>query len=155
MPSGNVIRTHLFGFLPKCAELDFPIAEHVRIWRTSGFVFADHSIHHTLFILFFKIKKQKRYIKSDSALHSISTFFPPTAWQEVRLPDFDKDSRDIIARLLQKRRGDGAIHSPRQTHKDPSGDTCRCLFCVHRSSWHNAFFQYCLSRNIDMEKWSD
>src|SRR3989344_9553091 len=102
MPSGNVIRPHLFRLFPKCAEFNFFIAEHVRVRGAPELVFADHSIHDTFFVLFFKIEKKKWDIESDSNLHGITPFFSPTAWEKVWLPNFDKDSGDIITLLFQQ-----------------------------------------------------
>ena len=51
MPGGHVISLILIGYFEKLIEFDLPVAEHIGIRGPSGLVFAEHVIHHALFIL--------------------------------------------------------------------------------------------------------
>ena len=59
MPSRYIVCAHGKRFFQKCAKFHFFIAHHIRIWRTSGFVFRNHVIRHFFFVDIFKVKSQK------------------------------------------------------------------------------------------------
>src|SRR3989344_6115442 len=148
---GNKICPHLLCLPPKRSEFNFSITKHVRIRRSTDFIFGYHLIHYAFFILLFKIKKEEGNIKRDCHSHGITPFIPPIAGQEIRLPDFDKNTGNIISGFFKKRRADRGIYPSGKSNKNTTRrGTSQYFFYVHQRSWHNASSHLYLSRNTDM-----
>ena len=61
MPGGNTIRPQFLCRFPKCRELDFPVAQHIRVGSPSGRIFRKHIVHHLLAVFLAQIHKIERY----------------------------------------------------------------------------------------------
>src|SRR3989344_3666949 len=124
MSSCYKIRSHFSSFLPKRSELNFFITEHIGIRGSTDLIFGYYLVHYTFFIFIFKIKKEEQDIEHDCYFHGVAPFVSPTARQEIRLPDFNKNPSDIKSALFQKRRANRGINATRKSDKNflaPSG----------------------------------
>src|SRR5512133_850240 len=98
MPSCDQIRLEALSSFEKNAELDFLIAEHIRIRRPTLRIFRKHLVDHFFAIQIFKVKRNERYAELSGDTHRIATIATPRAFPCPRIfcirPIFDKSTND-------------------------------------------------------------
>ena len=115
MASGDKITVERFRFSPKIAKLQFLIAHHARIRRSTSLVFARKIIDHQFFELIGFIddvvRNSERVRHTASVRHRLwaaALVLRPS--NTVLRPDLHRHANNVVALLAQQMTGDTGIH---------------------------------------------
>ncbi len=130
MACRQIIGAKLHRTLQEIAELNFPIAHDVRIWRASALVFIQKISEYLVKILPFKING----IVGDADLFTYAANVFRVLFRRAMtefigiIPVFHKNADNVIALLLQQQRSDGGIDAAGHADDYP----CRSFWFIHR-----------------------
>src|SRR5258708_14563850 len=80
--SSNFFGPKLFGHCQKSFELNFLIADHVRVWSSARRVLTQKILHHPLTVLSFKINRTKGDSQGAANRPRISLILLPTTFAQ-------------------------------------------------------------------------
>ncbi|GJM84223.1 hypothetical protein HMSSN139_67190 [Paenibacillus sp. HMSSN-139] len=111
MPCRNVIRAEIQRFVQKFAELDFPVAHDVRVWRPAPLIFFEEIGKYFIVILLLEVHGVVGDIDlfADAANVFGVRFGRAVAEFVGIVPVFHEYADDVVALLLQQERGHRGI----------------------------------------------
>ena len=122
MPCRHHIRAQLLSRLQEGVELDFPVAEHIRVWGASGFIFAEHIVHHPLSVLVAEVNEIEGYAYfSRHHLRDEAVFLPFAVSVKGAcgvVPVLHEQGEYIVSGPLQKQGCDAGIDSSGESNAD-------------------------------------
>ena len=115
MAGGNVVRSVFAGHFPEGVELDFAVAQHVRVGRPALGVFVEHVVHHALAVLFGQVHKIEgnANFPGHHFCHK-AVFLPlavPVEGGVCVVPVLHEHGKDVVAFLLEKVRRHRRIYA--------------------------------------------
>ncbi len=110
VPGRHHVGPKFLGGLEKSVELDFPVAQHVRVGGAAGGIFIEHVIHHALAVLLGKIHEVERnpdlpryHLRHETVLFP----FAVTVQRRVRvMPVLHEHREHVVPLPLQKKSRD-------------------------------------------------
>ena len=115
MPGGHHIRAHFLSGLQESVELYLPIAQHVRVRRSSLGVFIEHIVHHPLTVFIAQVNEIERdtYFPRDHFGHEFVFFpFAVTVQCPFRVvPVLHEHRKNIVTLLFEQQSGNTGVHT--------------------------------------------
>ena len=119
MTGCDFIRTQRLGFIEEGLEFDFAVAQHIRIWGASGFVFRQEMGEDFRPVGFGEIAR----IKRDTELAAdgkgiLAVFFGAALAVVLFIPVLHEQAAERMTLLLEQQRGHRRIHAARHAQHD-------------------------------------
>jgi len=120
MARGNFLRTQTDGVVEEGFELDFRVAQDIRVGRAPGFVFAQEVAEYALLVFLGEIHRLDRNADGVGDRHRVDQVLARRAIFAVVivLPILHEQADDLIALLLQQQRSDSRVNAAGHADND-------------------------------------
>jgi hypothetical protein len=121
VPGGDARRAQVHGVIEERLELDLGIAQHVRIGRAAGLVFAQEFGEHAVLVLGREVDRLERDVEHVRSARGVEKILAGGAvlLGVVVLPVLHEEPDDVVALALQQQRCDRRIDAPGHSYDDP------------------------------------
>ena len=121
VPGRDLFGAQPHGVVQKCLELDFGVAQHVRVRCPAGLVFAQELREHAVLVFGREVDVfdlDTDHIRDRRGIHEIDVRCAVFGIVVI-IPVLHEDADDLMPLLLQQVRRHRGVDSPAQTHDDP------------------------------------